>query len=65
MGISGISCSYNMNLGMTGMHGKYAANIIKEESDLIIAIGVRFSDRTTCNINEFAKNKKIIHLDID
>lgn len=65
MGLSAIPHTYEFNLGMTGMHGRYAATVLKDESDLIIAIGARFSDRTTGNVTEYGKNKKIIHLDID
>ena len=65
MGISAIPNSYNLNLGMTGMHGKYAASKTKAEADLIIAIGVRFSDRATGNKNAYHENRKIIHIDID
>ena len=65
MGISAIPNSYELNLGMTGMHGKYAASKTKAEADLIIAIGVRFSDRATGNKNAYHENRKIIHIDID
>jgi len=65
MGISAIPSSYELNLGMTGMHGKYAASKTKSEADLIIAIGVRFSDRATGNKNAYHKDRKIIHIDID
>ena len=65
MGVSAIPNSYKLNLGMTGMHGKYAASKAKSESDLIIAIGVRFSDRATGNKKEYIGNRKIIHIDID
>lgn len=65
MGVSAIPNSYKLNLGMTGMHGKFAASKAKSESDLIIAIGVRFSDRATGNKKEYIGNRKIIHIDID
>lgn len=65
MGVSSIPSSYDLNLGMTGMHGKYSALKAKAESDLIIAIGVRFSDRATGNKKEYIGNRKIIHIDID
>ncbi len=52
-------------LGMTGMHGRYAASMAMAESDLIIAVGTRFSDRATGNKQEFAKDKTVIHIDID
>lgn len=52
-------------LGMLGMHGRKVANLSVDESDCLIAIGCRFSDRTTGKIDDFAKNAKIIHIDID
>ena len=52
-------------LSMVGMHGSYAANMAMSETDLIIALGVRFDDRVTGKLSEFAKNAKIIHVDID
>lgn len=52
-------------LNMVGMHGNYAANMAMSEADLIIALGARFDDRVTGKVSEFAKNAKIIHVDID
>jgi acetolactate synthase-1/2/3 large subunit len=52
-------------LGMLGMHGTYAANMAMAHADLMIAIGARFDDRVTGKLSEFAKNAKIIHIDID
>jgi acetolactate synthase I/II/III large subunit len=52
-------------LGLLGMHGTKTANLAVQESDLLIAIGVRFDDRVTGNLNEFAKYAKVIHIDID
>lgn len=52
-------------LGLLGMHGFKTANLAVQESDLLIAIGVRFDDRVTGNLNEFAKHAKVIHIDID
>ncbi len=54
-----------LNLGMVGMHGTYAANMAMAETDLIISLGARFDDRVTGKLEEFAKNAKIIHIDID
>ncbi|MCL2044753.1 MAG: biosynthetic-type acetolactate synthase large subunit [Oscillospiraceae bacterium] len=65
MGLGSIPHSYELNLGMSGMQGRYASNMAKAESDLIIALGVRFSDRATCNIETYAKNATIIHVEID
>jgi len=65
MGLTAIPNSYQLNLGMCGMHGKYAASVAQSKSDLMIAAGVRFSDRATGNIAEYTKNCKVIHIDID
>ncbi len=53
------------SLGMVGMHGSYVANMAMSEADLIIALGVRFDDRVTGKLSEFAKYAQIIHVDID
>ena len=52
-------------VGMLGMHGTYAANMAISHADLILAIGTRFDDRVTGKLSEFAKNAKIVHIDID
>jgi len=65
MGISAVRADNPRYLGMTGMHGKYAASKVMSEADLIIAVGTRFSDRATGNKKEFSNNKKILHIDID
>ncbi len=65
MGISAIPRSYPLNLGMSGMHGKYAATVAQSKADLIIAAGVRFSDRATGSVPEYVKNCTIVHIDID
>lgn len=65
MGLAAVDSNNPRFLGMTGMHGKYAASKAMSESDLIIAIGTRFSDRATGNKIEFINGKKIIHIDID
>ena len=65
MGIGSVPHSYELHLGMSGMHGRYAANIAQSEADLIIALGVRFSDRATGNTKEYSKNCKVLHIDID
>ncbi|MDI6643925.1 MAG: acetolactate synthase large subunit [Methanobacteriaceae archaeon] len=56
---------HELSLGMLGMHGRKTANFLVDECDCLIAVGCRFSDRTTGNVDEFAKNAKIIHIDID
>ncbi|MCL2231394.1 MAG: thiamine pyrophosphate-binding protein, partial [Treponema sp.] len=65
MGLTAIPHSYQLNLGMCGMHGKYAASVAQSKSDLMIAVGVRFSDRATGDIAEYTKNCRVIHIDID
>lgn len=65
MGLSALPNSYNRFLGMQGMHGKYASTLANKDADLIIGVGVRFSDRATGNTAKFAKNAKIIQLDTD
>lgn len=65
MGLSALPNSYNRFLGMQGMHGKYASSLANKDADLIIGVGVRFSDRATGNTAKFAKNAKIIQLDTD
>ncbi len=65
MGLSAIPRSFEGFVGMTGMHGRYAATKSMFASDLIIAIGTRFSDRATGSKSKFAPNAKIIHIDID
>lgn len=55
----------DLNLGMVGMHGSYAANMALSEADFIICLGARFDDRVTGKLSEFGKNAKVIHVDID
>ncbi|WP_069636719.1 acetolactate synthase large subunit [Campylobacter pinnipediorum] len=65
MALGTLDASDKLNLGMPGMHGSYASNMALSESDLIIAFGARFDDRVTGKLDEFGKNAKIIHVDID
>ncbi|QCD45149.1 acetolactate synthase large subunit [Campylobacter mucosalis] len=65
MGLGVLSKDDELNLGMAGMHGSYAANMAISEADLIIALGARFDDRITGKLDEFARSAKIIHVDID
>lgn len=64
MGKTAIPYDSKYNVGMTGMHGNVRANFVKNQADLIIALGVRFSDRATCD-NQKKQNQSIIHVDID
>ncbi len=65
MGLGGFPSAHSLCLNMLGMHGTYAANMAVAESDLLIAIGVRFDDRVTGKLATFAPNAKVIHIDID
>ena len=65
MGLSALPNSYDRFLGMQGMHGKYASSMANKDADLIIGIGVRFSDRATGNTAKYSKGAKIIQLDTD
>lgn len=65
MGLGGFPTAHRQCLGMLGMHGTYAANLAVADSDLLIAIGVRFDDRVTGKLNTFAPNAEVIHIDID
>lgn len=65
LGASAISTSHPLNVGMVGMHGNYAPNILTNECDVLLAIGMRFDDRVTGNLATYAKQAKIIHFEID
>jgi acetolactate synthase, large subunit (EC 2.2.1.6) len=65
MGLGGFPGEHPLFLGMLGMHGTYAANMAVTHTDMLIAIGARFDDRVTGDINEFAPEAKIVHIDID
>lgn len=65
MGLSGIPTDTPAFLGMQGMHGHYASSMAMHHADCIIALGVRFNDRVTGNRAKFAKNARIVHIDID
>lgn len=65
MGLGAFPASDKQSVGMLGMHGTYEANLSMHHSDLIIAIGSRFDDRVTGNLEKFCPDAKIIHVDID
>lgn len=65
LGASAVPTSHPLNIGMVGMHGNYAPNILTNECDVLIAIGMRFDDRVTGNLDTYAKQAKIIHFEID
>lgn len=65
LGLSSVPSDHRLNKGMIGMHGNIAPNIKTNEADLILAVGMRFDDRVTGRIDSYAKQAKIIHIDID
>jgi len=65
LGLSALPTSHPMNMGMVGMHGNYGPNLLTNECDVLIAVGMRFDDRVTGDLNKYAKQAKIIHLEID
>ena len=65
LGLSALPSNHPLNMGMLGMHGNYAPNVKEQECDVMIAIGMRFSDRVTGLQSTYARQAKIIHLDID
>mgnify|MGYP001149250667 CR=1 FL=1 len=65
MGMSAIPTTHPLSVGMLGMHGNYAPNVLTNECDVLIAIGMRFDDRVTGRLDKYAKQAQIIHLDID
>jgi len=65
MGAGAIPTHHPLNVGMLGMHGNYGPNVLTNECDVLIAIGMRFDDRVTGRLDKYAKQAKVIHLDID
>src|ERR1700741_804491 len=65
MGMSAIPTDHKLGVGMLGMHGNYGPNVLSNECDVLIAIGMRFDDRVTGRLDKYAKQAKVIHLDID
>ena len=65
LGLSALETKHYLNMGMVGMHGNYAPNKLTNKCDLLIAIGMRFDDRVTGDLNTYAKQAKVIHFDID
>jgi acetolactate synthase-1/2/3 large subunit len=65
LGASAIPTSHPLNVGMLGMHGNYAPNVLTNECDVLIAIGMRFDDRVTGKLDEYARQAKVIHFEID
>ncbi|MCI0920935.1 biosynthetic-type acetolactate synthase large subunit [Sphingobacterium rhinopitheci] len=65
MGLSALETDHHLHVGMLGMHGNYAPNVMTNDCDVLIAIGMRFDDRVTGRLDKYAKQAKVIHLDID
>ncbi|PZX93482.1 biosynthetic-type acetolactate synthase large subunit [Flavobacterium aquariorum] len=65
LGLSALSTDHPLNVGMLGMHGNYGPNILTNECDVLIALGMRFDDRVTGNLATYAKQAKVIHFEID
>ncbi len=65
MGASALDTAHPLNVGMVGMHGNYGPNLMTNECDLLIAIGMRFDDRVTGRLEDYAKQAKVIHFEID
>lgn len=65
LGLSAFPATNELYVGMLGMHGNYAPNVLTNDADLIIAIGMRFDDRVTGDVSTYAKQAKVVHIDID
>ncbi|CAA0182175.1 biosynthetic-type acetolactate synthase large subunit [Tenacibaculum maritimum] len=65
LGLSALPTAHELNVGMVGMHGNYAPNKLTNECDLLIAVGMRFDDRVTGDLDRYAKQAKVIHFEID
>ena len=65
LGLSAFPTDHELYVGMLGMHGNYAPNILTNEADVIIAVGMRFDDRVTGNLERYARQAKVVHIDID
>jgi acetolactate synthase I/II/III large subunit len=65
LGLSALPTDHPLNVGMLGMHGNYGPNVLTNQCDVLIAVGMRFDDRVTGRLDKYAKQAKVIHLDID
>ncbi|MFT5964686.1 MAG: acetolactate synthase-1/2/3 large subunit [Flavobacterium sp.] len=65
LGLSALPTDHDLNVGMLGMHGNYGPNVLTNECDVLIALGMRFDDRVTGNLATYAKQAQVIHFDID
>ncbi|MEO8764047.1 MAG: biosynthetic-type acetolactate synthase large subunit [Ginsengibacter sp.] len=65
LGLSALPTGHYLNVGMLGMHGNYGPNVLTNDCDVLIAVGMRFDDRVTGRLDKYAKQAQVIHLDID
>ncbi|MEX6625450.1 biosynthetic-type acetolactate synthase large subunit [Tenacibaculum salmonis] len=65
LGLSALPTVHELNVGMVGMHGNYAPNVLTNQCDLLIAVGMRFDDRVTGDLSRYAKQAKVVHFEID
>ncbi len=65
LGLSALTTDHPLHVGMLGMHGNYGPNVLTNECDVLIAVGMRFDDRVTGRLDKYAKQAKVVHLDID
>ena len=65
LGLSALPSDHPLNVGLLGMHGNYGANVLTNDADVILAVGMRFDDRVTGNLDTYARQARIIHIDID
>src|SRR3954447_14884275 len=65
LGLSALPTDHPLNVGMLGMHGNYGPNVLTNDCDVLIAVGMRFDDRVTGRLDKYAKQAKVVHLDID
>ncbi|RZK27575.1 MAG: acetolactate synthase large subunit, partial [Hymenobacter sp.] len=65
LGVGALATDHPLNVGMLGMHGNYGPNVLTNECDVLIAIGMRFDDRVTGRLDKYAKQAQVVHLDID
>jgi len=65
LGLSALPTKHPLNMGMVGMHGNYGPNLLTNECDVLIAVGMRFDDRVTGNLETYAKQAQVVHLEID
>ncbi|SEC80177.1 acetolactate synthase, large subunit [Tenacibaculum sp. MAR_2009_124] len=65
LGLSALPTSHELNVGMVGMHGNYGPNVLTNDCDVLIAVGMRFDDRVTGDLSRYAKQAKVVHFEID